>query len=121
MKEEQLNQVIKILVIIFLVYIIYPPYKTEKFKNKTTVYWFHRPGCPHCENMKNEWNRLTRVVSKKYRLKAINTSIPQNAKLARKYGVQGVPHIIKTKGGSTYDVYDGDRSVMDMKKWIENK
>lgn len=120
MEEEQLYQVIKILIILLLIYAIYPPDKTERFKNKTTVYWFHRPGCPHCENMKNEWNQLTRVVSKKYKMKAINTSIPRNAKLAKKYGVQGVPHIVKTKGGSKYNVYQGNRSVVDMKTWVEN-
>ena len=119
--EEQSIQVVKILIILLLLYVIYPTSNFDRFSSKKTIYWFHRPGCPHCDNMKNDWNQLSGVVSKKYKLKAINTSIPKNAKLGKKYGVKGVPHIVKTNGGSKYEVYNGNRSVIDMKQWIDKK
>ena len=110
---------VQILIIILLLYVIFAPDTSEYFTDKQTVYWFHRPGCPHCDNMKGAWGKLTGVVSSKYELKAINTSLPKNAALSKKYGVSGVPHVVKT-GANGHTVYKGDRSVADMKQWIES-
>lgn len=111
-----------IIIILILLYIIFEFNQLEPFvnkKNKTIVYWFYRPGCPHCDNMKHAWQMLKHEVSPKYILKEINTSLPRNQHLANKYDVEGVPHIVKVnyKG---HVVYSGDRSTEDMKKWINS-
>lgn len=85
-----------------------------------TVYWFYSPGCSHCSNMKNSWDALVSSnIPNNYILKDINTIDPSNQDLAKKYNVQGVPHIIKVNAnGKVISEYKGDRSTADMKKWV---
>jgi thiol-disulfide isomerase/thioredoxin len=91
--------------------------------NHTTVYWFYRPGCPYCDDMKDAWGKLENILNRnpKYKLHAINVSQAKNEKLANKYGVQGVPHIVKVQPNGRTSVYDGERSTSDMRKWILKK
>jgi thioredoxin-related protein len=120
MEEQTQIMLAQILIILLLLYAIYAPSQSKYLTNKQTVYWFHRPGCPHCDNMKGAWEQLNGVVSSKYELKAVNTSLPENSALAKKYGVSGVPHVVKTWANG-HTVYKGDRSVADMKQWIESR
>ena len=110
-----------VIIILILLYIIYGFNQLEPFVDNNSkqiiVYWFHRPGCPHCDNMKHAWQMLKKELPPKYLLKDINTSLPRNNELADKYKVEGIPHIVKVKG-SKYVVYSGDRSTSDMKKWV---
>lgn len=87
---------------------------------KTTIYWFHRPKCPHCVNMKTAWENLDTVgIPDKYVLTAVNVSDESNQQLAAKYEVNGVPHIIKVDSdGKVLSTYKGNRSTSDMKQWI---
>ena len=90
-----------------------------------TVMWFFRPGCGHCTNMKEAWNKLKESkIPYNIKLHEINTSLPENAEISAKYSVSGVPHIIKQKlglNGNLYVmVYNGDRSTKSMLDWILN-
>jgi thioredoxin-related protein len=87
--------------------------------NKITIYWFYRPGCHYCDSMASDWNKLTKSkLPHKYKLVSVDTSLDKNKKLAEEYGVDGVPHIIKSLSNGHRKVYTGDRSMSDMKKWI---
>ncbi len=87
---------------------------------RVTVFWFHKPGCPHCVNMAADWRALTRAgLPNKYIFTPVDTSKAANQKLAAKFGVQGVPHIVKADSkDNILSIYKGDRSVADMKKWV---
>ena len=87
--------------------------------NGMTVYWFHRPGCPHCVNMKDAWYNLKQQMPN-HNLVSIDTSLPQNQALANKFGVNGVPHIVKVDSNGNKSVYKGNRSTADMKQWVMN-
>lgn len=87
--------------------------------NNIKVYWFHRPGCPHCDNMKNDWYNIDGLPDN-YHLISIDTSKPENAQLAAQYKVNGVPHIVLVNEANNVYVYKGDRSTDDMTKWILN-
>jgi thioredoxin-related protein len=86
----------------------------------TTIYWFYRPGCPHCDNMKEEWSALASSdLPSNYILTPMDTSQPSNQPLAKKYNVRGVPHIIKVNaGGNIVSEYKGPRTMQAMKQWI---
>lgn len=89
--------------------------------NKIVVYWFFRHGCPHCDNMLEAWNELKKSdLPSNYTLIEVDTAIEKNSKLSEQYGVNGVPHIIKTTSNGYYKVYSGNRSSADMKLWILN-
>jgi thioredoxin-related protein len=89
----------------------------ETFSGNTTVYWFYRPGCPHCDNMKGEWGKMKRSLSSKYTVIDVNTALPENQQLSQQYNVQGVPHIVKVSS-SGQSVYNGKRTSSEMKRWI---
>jgi glutaredoxin len=91
----------------------------EGMSNGSTVYWFHRPGCPHCVNMKGAWESLVRQIPK-HNLVSVNTALPQNKALSNKYGVNGVPHIVKVDAHGNQSVYKGNRTTADMKNWVLN-
>lgn len=110
----------KILITLLLIFIIFHQ-NCEYINIKPKVYLFHRPGCPHCENMKPAWNKLKKKMASEYELIDINTALSQNEHLAKKYGVKGVPHIVKVFSRGDYVVYSGDRSFAHMKKWIISK
>ena len=89
--------------------------------NKIVVYWFFRPGCPHCDNMAGTWNELKKSnLPSNYTLIEVDTTLDKNNKLCAQYGVNGVPHIVKSMSDGYYKVYSGDRSLSDMKNWILN-
>lgn len=96
-------------------------HRYERMSDNTdiTVYWFHRPGCPHCDNMKSDWDKLTNSgLPKKYKLIGVDTSRDENKKLASDNNVDGVPHIVKKLPNGYSKLYNGDRSMSDMRKWI---
>lgn len=102
-------------------YKIKPQIQNNPSNDKIVVYWFFRNGCPHCDNMKESWNKLkSGNLPSNYTLIEVDTALEKNNKLSEKYGVNGVPHIIKTTSNGYYKVYSGDRSSSDMKYWILN-
>ena len=84
-----------------------------------TVMWFFRPGCPHCDNMEDDWVKLKQSgLPGKYKFVEVDTTLDKNKSLASEYGVSGVPHIVKSLSNGYYKVYNGDISVQHMKNWI---
>jgi thiol-disulfide isomerase/thioredoxin len=96
--------------------IIYYLYTTN---TQLTVYWFYRPGCPHCDNMKKAWEKSVRHLSMKpISMKGIDTSISTNDELASNFGVSGVPHLVKVLTDGSRHVYTGDRSSDSIIAWV---
>ena len=92
--------------------------QTGMSSEKTTIYWFYRDGCPHCDNMKDSWINLKKLKSmENYSLMEMDMTSKKNIDLSISYKVSGVPSIIKVNR-SGYKTYNGDRSTLDMEKWI---
>ena len=91
---------------------------------------FHMDGCSHCENMKEDWNKMLKVLKKKPinkdKLKILEVNgnaLPYiNSPVAK--GVYGFPTIIKSTNGyhnANMDTYNGNRTMKDMLAWSLNK
>lgn len=125
------NTVLCVIVFIALIYALassMPQTSCNKNRYKytptsdITIRWFHRPGCPHCDNMKSDWIRLKNSgLPTKYKFVDVDTSIIENKKLAEHYDVNGVPHIVKCLSNGYFQVYNGDRSMEHMRKWVLSK
>lgn len=109
-------EIIKCIVIILLLIHIY----NTNDSTKILVYWFYIPGCPHCDNMKNNWFTMKKKLPPKYKLIEIDTSLKKNESLATEFNVNGVPHIVKINPDNTKSVYNGDRTVDNMIMWIKS-
>ena len=83
------------------------------------ILWFYRDQCGYCKQMEGEWERFANMAPKHVELKKINTADPANQQMARDYGVQGVPHIVKESRGQKV-VYKGPRKAADFLKWSIN-
>ena len=110
------KQIALIIVLLFIISEICKN-ESESFSDMVHVYWFHRPGCGYCTKMKNDWIKLKKIMPDNYMMHDIDTSLPQHAELSKKYGVNGVPHIVKVINGK-HSVYNGNRSTYDMKRWL---
>ena len=120
--------IVCVVVIIGLLYLLNAPESSWSKYGKSskmlgngdiTIMWFYRPGCPHCDNIENDWIKLTQSnLPKKYKLVSVDTTLTKNKLLASKYGVNGVPHIVKSLSNGYYKVYNGNRSLKHMRKWI---
>lgn len=75
------------------------------------IIWFHNPNCGHCLNMAPAWSQFESMVGSDIKVRKVNTL--DDPKLAEYFGVQGVPHIVKTKGDKQ-SIYHGDRTAKDL-------
>ena len=89
---------------------------------KVKLYWFHRPSCPYCVEMKDAWrdveNHLTstNIKSEKIDIGKLSDNM-RHAMFKKHYNVQTVPAIIKEYADGTYDKYDGARTTKDIISW----
>jgi len=85
-------------------------------KPKVTVFLFYRDGCGWCDKIKPEWQRFNKMHrdSKDVEIRAINSQ--ENTEMAKKYGVTGVPHIVKECNG-VRTIYQGDRTAASLYKF----
>ncbi len=100
--------IVVILVVLFFVY----TYNS----GPVTVYRFYKPSCPFCVNSQEEWNKFQNNPGNTMRVVAVDTSLPQNQHIARRYSVRTVPHIVGIRGWKRR-VYTGDRTAVDLRKW----
>lgn len=123
--------VLCIIVLIILLYIIKSymtqlPCNSNYYEYMTNsdiiIRWFHRPGCHHCDNMKSEWIKLKNSgLPTKYKFVDVDTTLSENKKLVLEYKVDGVPHIVKCTADGNFQVYNGDRNMKNMRRWIISK
>jgi thiol-disulfide isomerase/thioredoxin len=87
---------------------------------------FYHPSCGHCQNMASAWGAL----KKHPKLKDLDLNIVEvhvgatpyiKSSVARKAENQGVPFILMVnKGGEVTKMFDLERSVEEMAKFILN-
>lgn len=87
---------------------------------------FYHPSCGHCQNMASAWSAL----KKHPKLKNLDVNIVEvhvgatpyiKSSVARKAENQGVPFILMVnKGGEVTKMFDSERSVEGMTKFILN-
>ena len=101
-----------------------------ELKNKHGVVLFYMNHCFHCNVMKPNWNKVVKELkenqhnSKDFVLGAIETAdMDRFNKSGLKQNVNGYPTILYFPKGMSApaDIYQGDRSYEDLKKWIQNK
>jgi thiol-disulfide isomerase/thioredoxin len=85
---------------------------------------FYMTGCIHCEHVKPTWEALVKEMENDTRnlsLINVNSNAINNIKWSNIGEVQGFPTIIMIyDGGNLFKMYEGDRSLEDMKKFIDN-
>jgi hypothetical protein len=102
-----------IIVLIVLVYYLF------NSKNTIKVYWFHRPGCTHCDNMESEWEGVERILQGScIETKRINTGESKYASVKKNFNIDTVPQIIKIKPNGMRYKYEGKRTTDDIVAWI---
>jgi thiol-disulfide isomerase/thioredoxin len=101
--------------------------KFDKLINeRETFVKFYHPSCGHCQNMASAWSAL----KKHPKLKDLDLNIVEvhvgatpyiKSSVARKAENQGVPFILMVnKGGEVTKMFDSERSVEEMVKFILN-
>lgn len=83
-----------------------------------TVYWFYRDTCPHCVDMKPEWDKFEyQCMFSNIRPVRIDITDSRNQNIVDQYGVESVPTIIKIESGMGI-VYNGNRTSQDLYEWV---
>jgi thiol-disulfide isomerase/thioredoxin len=99
-----------------------------ELQNKHGIVLFYMDGCGHCEVMKPHWNKIIDELKEKHKDEIILGAIESsNMDMFKKSGispsVSGFPTILyfHPNNITRHDVYNGDRSYEDLKKWILDK
>jgi hypothetical protein len=99
-----------------------------ELQNKHGIVLFYMDGCGHCEVMKPHWNKIIDELKEKHKNEIILGAIESsNMDMFKKSGispsVSGFPTILyfHPNNITRHDVYNGDRSYEDLKKWILDK
>ena len=112
-----------ILCIILVIALLYGKTQSKKYFDDIEygVYWFFRPGCPHCDNMVNDWYNMKKMISSyEYNIIEIDTSLDINNLICDKFNVSSVPYIVKI-GDLGKEVYKGPRTASSIRDWIVKK
>ena len=85
----------------------------------TKLIFFHMDGCPHCETMKPEWEKLKTLNSSNITLEDYERK--QKADLVEKFSISGFPAIILTDDNNEkVDEYSGKRTADALNKYINS-
>jgi glutaredoxin len=108
-------------VIVFLICVVVYLYSNQDNKQDgLKVYWFHRPGCPHCDNMESAWSGVEgHTWGPNIQVKRVDTSKPEHSKLSTNFNITGVPQIIKVRSDGMRYIYEGKRTTKKIIDWIE--
>ncbi len=122
--------IIGLLVVAILLMIFMSNYKFfEKFTNpKPVLKYFYMDSCRHCDDFnKKTWNTLeTDIIANPdkyaFTIEKINMNDSgDGAKLAKDLEIKGAPTIMLFLTNGTKHNYDGDRTLPDLIKFVENK
>lgn len=84
--------------------------------NDKSVVLFYWTQCGHCVHFKPDYMKLAKNV--KANFYAIEADQIRGKKDNWKYKIEGYPTIIGFFKGQPYSIYNGDRSVEDLTKYI---
>jgi len=88
----------------------------RKGKGKAKLMYFYMENCSWCNKFNPTWKKLVKEFKGKIAMKKING--PTNPTISEKYDVSSYPTLILVKGNEV-DVYEGDRSMKDLKKFLK--
>lgn len=104
---------------------------TEKeiieLRDKSGVVLFYMNNCGYCEMLKPAWNKVVTEIkklnNKDFIIGAIESSnMEKFNKSGHSISISGFPTILYFSNTSKdKDMYNGDRNVEDLKKWIVSK
>ena len=90
------------------------PKKTTR-KSKKTLYYFYMDNCSYCKKFNPTWIKLIKEFKSKVTMKKING--PSHPKLMKQFKIKQFPTIILVTGKQK-SVYKGDRTMKDLKQFI---
>ena len=92
-------------------------YCEKKLKVKTIVY-FYMKGCPYCDNFNPIWTKF----KKNYKGKVTIIKYERDTVLdkIKKYNIQTFPTIIKIYENGSFLVFNDNRTIKNLNKFIEN-
>ena len=93
--------------------------KDKKNKGKHILYFMFAPWCGYSKGALPMWDKL--VKEKKYEIDyiKINSEDSSSKKIIQKYKVKGFPtFIFQPFGKNDHKVYEGDRTIKSMNKFI---
>ncbi len=84
------------------------------------IYLFHKESCPHCVKMKGEWDIFSSGQGfSMVQVHEFETSLDENKKIAKDFGVTTVPLIVAVKNNRRYK-YEGPRTAGSFKEWANS-
>jgi thioredoxin-related protein len=98
-------------------YLIEGFFGKKSLEKGTKLIFFHMDGCPHCETMKPEWDKLKTLNSSSIKLEDYERK--QKADLVEKFSIRGFPAIILVDDNNDkIDEYNGARKSGALNTYI---
>lgn len=86
---------------------------------KPELYLFKAEWCGHCENFKKDWDTLSKDSSLNKKINFITMDSDANKDTINEWQVTGFPTLILKNGKNKAIEYGGNRSIKDIKAFIE--
>lgn len=86
-----------------------------------SLFYFIFLGCGHCKRMKPDFSRAAKELKTdgaKSRLAILDCTVEKST--AEKYQINGYPTLKLFRAGKFVADYDGERTVIDIKKYVKN-
>jgi thiol-disulfide isomerase/thioredoxin len=119
--------VLGLLVLLIIIVIVVGGFykRFEKFTNPSnfTLKYFYMESCGHCKDFNSVWDKLQETI-KNTNVEAVKYDIRDNeigTKEAEFYEVKGAPTIILVDNKKKFYEYNGNRTLEDIKKFIDDK
>ena len=116
--------------IVYLLYICFCKTETEEestesmkggSKNKPCITLYYVDWCPHCQDIKPEWDKLekSKDINKLCDVKRVNCE--ENDAIVEEKAIEGYPTIIYTDVNNNEELYNEDRTYISFKEFILDK
>ena len=89
--------------------------------NKFMAVAVYMPGCGHCESLKPEWIKLEKAKIDNVSTSWVHMDATKHLDINNKEAIQGFPFICGYQKGKIFVYESGQRSVSDLKSWINSK
>tara|TARA_B100000519_G_C14193708_1_gene414383 strand:+ start:580 stop:1044 length:465 start_codon:yes stop_codon:yes gene_type:complete len=100
-------------------YLIEGFFGKKSLKNAKKLIFFHMDGCPHCESMKPEWDKLK--TSNTSHIKLEDYERKQKPDLVEKFSIRGFPSIVLVDDkNDKVDEYKGERKANSINKYLSS-
>jgi hypothetical protein len=88
---------------------------SDKFK------LYYSPNCIHCQNFRPEWDKMKNSVKiDNIVFDEVNCGDPNSGKVCSDAGIKGYPTLLFHKNDNTNLVYNGERTIDSIVKFINN-